>query len=150
MYSITMSKQDLKWLQSALVKKDMREWSKQILVKNGKAYATNGHVMHVIDTIEDQDGIYNYDGIKIEDNGAHPLRNGDTKLTENVNRQCELTIIPNKLNTFKLNANIGIYAQFFYNAVKVNSECEIYTCSEGLKILVKQGNRYALIMGCKL
>lgn len=154
MYLINLPKIDLKWLQKALNKKDHREFCSLILVNNGKAYATNGCVLHIVDTLEDQEGLYTFDGIKTNVDIAHPLVKNTQRLLNNIDRDCELSLIPTNLRVYKLSDVIGVNRKYFENAVSVAGSVSIKTDLDKQKILISyiMGNttRVALIMGYKL
>lgn len=148
MYLINLPKNDLKWLQKGLNKKDFREQCKTILVKNGYAYATNGHVMFKVETTEDLDGTYSFEGIKIEDI-KHPLDNRD--VSEGIDIEVSsLRLMTYNLNVLELNDKIGIDKSYFETAIDKSKQVDICRDVEGTKIKLRYSNRVAVIMGMKL
>lgn len=148
MYLINLPKQDLKWLQKALNKKDFREFCKTILVKNGHAYATNGHVMFKVETTEEQDGTYSFEGIKIEDI-RHPLNNKD--ISEGIdNEVLSLKLMLYNLDVLELNDKIGINKSYFEAATDKSKQVNVCQDIEGTRIKLSYSNRTAVIMGMKL
>jgi hypothetical protein len=150
MYLIKLPKDDLKWLQKALNKKDVRTFCNQILVKNGLAYATNGHVIHRVATTEDQEGLYTREGIKIEEELRHPLVNNSDKVLQGYDYPTVLVLMSGCLGTLKLSGTIGINHIYFNNAVDRAKEIELLTNEYGVAIRVDYNNRTAVIMGCKI
>ena len=145
MYILNLDKKDLRWLQTALNKKDCREWSKQILVKGGYALATNGHVLHKIKiSLDEIEGTYNYQGIKIEDS-KHPLDNKD--LMSDYADPASLSIDSSDLNCLILDSEIGIDRTYFNNAIHGAKEITMLRKSNSIKI--SYDNREVLIMGIR-
>lgn len=148
-YLINLDKQDLKWLQKALDKKDFREFCNQIVVKQGYAYATNGHVIHKIKcSWDEQEGTYSREGIKIDADREHPLSKRDLFDTP-FNLECELSIIPNRLNVLSM-GEMGLSKQYFDNAVDKSNEISIKLHENKDRVYIQYDNREVIIMGMKL
>jgi hypothetical protein len=150
MYLINLPSHDLKWLQKALNKKDIRNFCNQILVKNGEAYATNGHVLHRVETVEDQDGLYSREGIKLDEESRHPLRNNSYKLLNGYRDVVTLFINRKSLGTLKLSDHTGINHSYFNNAVDKATDIELLSKEDYTSIRIDYGNRTAIIMCCKI
>lgn len=148
---IDLDKSDLKWLQKALNKKDVRWFCNCILVKDGYAWATNGHVLHKV-TCNGQEGKYARDGIldgKLVDN-VHPLEKNWERLVSGFPNVAELSVMTGKLGTLKLSETIGINAKYFYDAVDGASAIALSCDEDKTKVKLEYSNRQAVIMGVKL
>lgn len=149
-YLINLDKTDLKWLQKALNKKDFRPYCNQILVKQGYAYATNGHVVHKIKCSEHEpQGIYSRDGIKIDEESVHPLHKKDF-FDSPFNLECTLSIMPNRLNVLQISNEMGINRDYFNNAIDKTNNIDIKLHENKDRIFINYGNREAIIMGVRI
>lgn len=143
MYLINLDKKDLKWLQKGLNKKDIREIAKHILVKDGYAYATNGHVIHRISVeLNEINGIYDYNGIKIDSDIKHPLEHRD--LTTGHHDVCSLSIDNSQLDYLILDEEYCVNKKYFNNAV--DNATEIDMLRKDSSIRIDYANRLAIIM----
>ena len=146
MYMINLGKQDLRWLQKAFNKKDFRDWIKNILVVNGYAYATNGHVIHKLKCAEEEiSGSYDFNGIKIDDDLK--LQDKISKMFNGFNDECgPLTLMFDRLNTLKLNDNLGIDLKYFNNATDKADNIVVKLHDNKDRIYLHYENREAIIM----
>lgn len=145
---LDLPKNDFKWLQKALDKKDFRECLKQIVVKDGYALATNGHVCFKV-KCEDVEGTYDWDGNKVENPGNHPLQNRD--MFKGFDTQAVLEVIPRQTNTYRLQGlDIGVNKGYFDCAIDKAKFITLKLAESEDRVLVEYGNRNAVIMGCKL
>lgn len=153
MLMIDLDKKDLKWLQKALSKKDPRAYLSQIIVKDGYAYATNGHVLHRVLMEHRASGVqkYNYDGqFIVDDESIHPLEKIDL-FDIYWYTGCSLSLMPTKLDVLKLSgAQIGINKKYFDNTIDKVNNITLQSNEEQNKILIKYDNRAAIIMGVRL
>lgn len=149
-YLINLDKQDLKWLQKALDKKDIRDFCNQIVVKQGFAYATNCHVIHKIKcNWDEQEGTYSREGIKIDADREHPLSKRDLFDTSFIN-ECALTIMPNRLNVLQITTEVGLNKDYFDNAVDKTNKINIKLHENKDRVYISYDNREVIIMGMKL
>lgn len=148
-YLINLSKSDIEWLQKALDKKDLRGFYNQIVVKQGYAYATNGHVIHKIKCRDDeQEGTYSREGIKIDADREHPLSKRNLFDTT-FNLDCELRLLPNRLNVLSM-GEMGLNKQYFDNAVDKSNEISIKLHENKDRVYIHYDNREAIIMGMEI
>lgn len=153
MYMINLDKKDLKWLQKALNKKDIRWFCNQILVKDGFAYATNGHVLHKIKCSEGElNGYYDFNGVKLENNDQlHPLEKNSDRMFEGfIDHNIVLNIMFGRLDCLQLNSSIGINKTYFENVIDKTNEIAIRTNEDRDRINIQYSNRECIIMGMRL
>lgn len=149
MYVINLARQDLKWLQKGLNKKDPRSFTKYILVKDGLAYASNGHVLHAVKLNEDsQEGLYSYDGVKVEDDFIHPLMRQDL-ITKGYTKTVSLHLNSNNLDILSSDIGIGINRAYFDNATDKATQIKVTCKNDQQSIRIDYLNRFAIIMGVR-
>lgn len=151
MYLINLPNSDLKWLRKALNKKDVRDFCRLILVKNGYAYATNGYVAYRIETVEDQDGLYTFEGIKIDDDVRHPLANNSQKIFNDgdYHETATLTFINRNISMLKINEYYTVNTKYLYNTLDKTNNAVILQDNEGTRLSIEYDNRWAIIMSAR-
>lgn len=152
MYMINLPKNDIKWLDKALDKKDVRTYCNQILVHKGFAYATNGYVIHKAKCAEDeQEGLYTREGTKLDDSqfNGHPLTRRD--MFTNFNHEMALILNPNRLDVLDTSEiGFGVSLQYFTNAIDKCKKVNLLVHDSGDKLLLQYENREAIIMFMKI
>lgn len=149
MHLLNIRKDDLNWLNKALNKKDLREYRKTILVKDGYAYATNGHVIHKVKCAADeQNGVYSKDGTKIDTQDDHPLL--EDMFNSSFTLDCTLSVIPESLGVLKVVEGVGLNTLYFDNAVAKASKITIKLHENKDRVYIHYDNREVIIMGTRL